>query len=135
MHIRWKTMRVNSEQRWLAYKDTVAESLDKALELFAIKTNVPNLLDLNRVASSIVEAIPAPINEEANIEPLSCVDEANEEVNIEHEPLVEANDEPLGVDRLKSCTNGRSPVISMYGVYRSSYCITDDAHETGSSRA
>ncbi|KAE8783597.1 hypothetical protein D1007_42897 [Hordeum vulgare] len=93
MHIRWKTMRVNSEQRWLAYKDTVAESLDKALELFAIKTNVPNLLDLNRVSSPIVEAIPAPINEEANIEPLSCVDEANEEVNIEHEPLVEANDE------------------------------------------
>ncbi|KAE8793825.1 hypothetical protein D1007_31408 [Hordeum vulgare] len=93
MHIRWKTMRVNSEQRWLAYKDTVAESLDKALELFAIKTNVPNLLDLNRVASSIVEAIPATINEEANIEPLSCVYEANEEVNIEHEPLVEANDE------------------------------------------
>ncbi|KAE8807103.1 hypothetical protein D1007_16647 [Hordeum vulgare] len=93
MHIRWKTMRVNSEQRWLAYKDTVAESLDKALELFAIKTNVPNLLDLNRVASPIVEAIPAPITEKANIEPLSCVDEANEEVNIEHEPLVEANDE------------------------------------------
>ncbi|KAE8777057.1 hypothetical protein D1007_50248 [Hordeum vulgare] len=91
MHIRWKTMRVNSEQRWLAYKDTVAESLDKALELFAMKTNVPNLLDLNRVASSIVEAIPATINEEANIEPLSCVYEANEEVNIEHEPLVEAN--------------------------------------------
>ncbi|KAE8793809.1 hypothetical protein D1007_31553 [Hordeum vulgare] len=91
MHIRWKTMHVNSEQRWLAYKDTVAESLDKALELFAMKTNVPNLLDLNRVASSIVEAIPATINEEANIEPLSCVYEANKEVNIEHEPLVEAN--------------------------------------------
>ncbi|KAE8816737.1 hypothetical protein D1007_05760 [Hordeum vulgare] len=85
MHIRWKTMRVKSEQRWLAYKDTVAESLDKALELFAIKTNVPNLqLDLNRVASPIVEAIPPPINEEANIEPLSCV---------QHEPLLEANDE------------------------------------------
>ncbi|KAE8791200.1 hypothetical protein D1007_34393 [Hordeum vulgare] len=85
MHIRWKTMRVNSEQRWLAYKDTVAESLDKALELFAIKTNVPNLqLDLNRVASPIVEAIPPPINEEANIEPLSCV---------QHELLLEANDE------------------------------------------
>ncbi|KAE8810066.1 hypothetical protein D1007_13273 [Hordeum vulgare] len=93
IHFRWKTMRVNFEQRWLAYKDTLAESLDKALELFAIKINVPNLLDLNRVASSIVEAIPAPINEKANIEPLSCVDEANEEVNIEHEPLVEANDE------------------------------------------
>ncbi|KAE8821027.1 hypothetical protein D1007_00864 [Hordeum vulgare] len=93
MHIRWRTMRVNSKQRWLAYKDMVAESLDKALELFAIKTNVPNLLDLNRVASPIVEAIPAPINEEANIEHLSCVDEANKEVNIEPEPLVEANDE------------------------------------------
>ncbi|KAE8772120.1 hypothetical protein D1007_55925 [Hordeum vulgare] len=85
MHIRCKTMCVNSEQRWLAYKDTVAESLDKALELFAIKTNVPNLqLDLNRVASPIVEAIPPPINEEDNIEPLSCV---------QHEPLLEANDE------------------------------------------
>ncbi|KAE8809011.1 hypothetical protein D1007_14438 [Hordeum vulgare] len=85
MHIRWKTMRVNSEQRWLAYKDTVVESVDKALELFAIKTNVPNLqLDLNRVASLIVEASPPPINEEANIEPLSCV---------QHEPLLEANDE------------------------------------------
>ncbi|KAE8798371.1 hypothetical protein D1007_26467 [Hordeum vulgare] len=45
--------------------------------------------------SDVVEfdAIPAPINEEANIEPLSCVDEANEEANIEHEPLLEANDE------------------------------------------
>ncbi|KAE8797973.1 hypothetical protein D1007_26879 [Hordeum vulgare] len=52
--------------------------------------------DLNWMdPSDVVEfdAIPAPINEEANIEPLSCVDEANEEVNIEHEPLVEANDE------------------------------------------
>ncbi|KAE8807230.1 hypothetical protein D1007_16452 [Hordeum vulgare] len=96
MHIRWKTMRVNSEQRWLAYKDTVAESPDKALELFAIKTNVPNLLDLNRVASSVVEDIPATINEEANIEPLSCVYEDNKEINIEHEPLVEAKAENDG---------------------------------------
>ncbi|KAE8775269.1 hypothetical protein D1007_52260 [Hordeum vulgare] len=52
--------------------------------------------DLNWMdPSDVVEFddIPAPINEEANIEPLSCVHEANEEVNIEHEPLVEANDE------------------------------------------
>ncbi|KAE8806384.1 hypothetical protein D1007_17437 [Hordeum vulgare] len=82
-------MRVNSEQRWLAYMDTVAESLAKALELFAIKTNVPNLqLDLNRVASPIVEASPPRINEEANIEPLST-----QQSCIQHEPLVEANDE------------------------------------------
>ncbi|KAE8790664.1 hypothetical protein D1007_34857 [Hordeum vulgare] len=89
MHIRWKTMHVNSEQCWLAYKDTVTESLDKALELFAIKTNVPNLqLDLNRVASPIVEASPPPINEEANIEPLSA-----QQSCIQHEPLLKANDE------------------------------------------
>ncbi|KAE8777983.1 hypothetical protein D1007_49211 [Hordeum vulgare] len=52
--------------------------------------------DLNWMdPSDVVEfdAIPATINKEANIEPLSCVYEANEEVNIEHEPLVEANDE------------------------------------------
>ncbi|KAE8810368.1 hypothetical protein D1007_12954 [Hordeum vulgare] len=50
--------------------------------------------DLNWMdPSDVVEfaAIPATINEEASIEPLSCVYEANEEVNIEHEPLVEAN--------------------------------------------
>ncbi|KAE8812601.1 hypothetical protein D1007_10297 [Hordeum vulgare] len=89
MHIRWNTMRVNFEQRWLAYKDTVAESLDKALELFAIKTNVPNLhLDLNRVASPIGEASPSRINEEANIEPLSA-----QQSSIQHEPLLEDNDE------------------------------------------
>ncbi|KAE8767197.1 hypothetical protein D1007_61472 [Hordeum vulgare] len=89
MHIRWKTMCVNSEQCWLAYKDTVAESLDKALELFAIKTNVPNLhLDLNRVASPIDETSPPRINEEANIEPLSA-----QQSSIQHEPLLEDNDE------------------------------------------
>ncbi|KAE8805488.1 hypothetical protein D1007_18411 [Hordeum vulgare] len=84
MHIRWKTMHVNSEQPWLAYKDTVAESLDKALELFAIKINVPNLhLDLNRVASPIGEASPPRINEEANIKPLSA-----QQSSIQHEPLL-----------------------------------------------
>ncbi|KAE8819933.1 hypothetical protein D1007_02110 [Hordeum vulgare] len=89
MHIRWKTMRVNFEQRWLAYKDTVAESLDKALELFAIKINVPNLhLDLNRVAFSIGKANPQRINEEANIKPLSA-----QQSSVQHEPLLEENDE------------------------------------------
>ncbi|KAE8772496.1 hypothetical protein D1007_55538 [Hordeum vulgare] len=89
VHIRWKTMRANFEQRWLAYKDTVAESLDMALELFTIKTNVPNLqFDLNRVTSPIVEASPPRINEEANIEPLSA-----QQSCIQHEPLLENNDE------------------------------------------
>ena len=36
-HTRWKTMGINSEQRWLAYKEVVAESQDKALEIFATK--------------------------------------------------------------------------------------------------
>ncbi|KAE8808162.1 hypothetical protein D1007_15289 [Hordeum vulgare] len=89
MHIRWKTMRVNSEQRWLAYKDAVDESLDKALELFAIKINDPNLhLDLNQAASLIGEASPPCINEEANIKPL-----LTQQSNVQHEPLIEENDE------------------------------------------
>ncbi|KAE8771770.1 hypothetical protein D1007_56315 [Hordeum vulgare] len=94
MHIRWKTMRVNSEQRWLAYKDMVAESLYKALELFAIKINDPNLhLDLNRVASPIVEASPLRINEEANNEPLLTQQSRTHNSKIQHEPLLEENDE------------------------------------------
>ena len=31
MHIRWKTMRVNSEQRWVAYKETVESTLTRLL--------------------------------------------------------------------------------------------------------
>ncbi|KAE8791206.1 hypothetical protein D1007_34399 [Hordeum vulgare] len=82
-------MRVNSEQRWLAYKDAVAESLDTTLELFAIKINVPNLhLDLNRVASPIGESSTPRVNEEANIEPLLA-----QQSSIQHEPLLEENDE------------------------------------------
>ena len=46
MHIRWKIMPLNSELCWSAYKETVAASQDKALELFATKT-----FDLNRCAS------------------------------------------------------------------------------------
>ena len=54
MHVRWKTMRVNSDQRWVAYKEVVAESLDKALELFATKKFDTALhLDLNRLASPL----------------------------------------------------------------------------------
>jgi len=61
MHIRWKTMRVNSEQRWVAYKETVAESLDKALELFASKKVESSLhLDLNRNPSPLVASTPLP---------------------------------------------------------------------------
>jgi hypothetical protein len=37
MDFSWKIMRLNSEQRWGAYKKVVAESLDKALELFSTK--------------------------------------------------------------------------------------------------
>jgi hypothetical protein len=99
MHIRWKAMRVNSEQRWLAYKETVAESLDKALELFATKKVDANLhLDLNRVASPIVDSSPPRMNQDEIIEPLltqqvrptltpisKIQDEALQEENNEHE--------------------------------------------------
>ena len=61
MHIRWKTMRFNSEQRWVAYKETVAEPLDKALELFLTKKVDSRLhLDLNRNPSPLVASSPHP---------------------------------------------------------------------------
>src|SRR5664279_4030819 len=52
MHSRWKVMHLNSESRWSAYKEIVAESQDKARELFATKKVDPRLhFDLNRCAS------------------------------------------------------------------------------------
>ncbi|KAE8807460.1 hypothetical protein D1007_16246 [Hordeum vulgare] len=69
MQIHWKTMHVNSEQRWIAYKETVVESLDKALELFAIEKVDANLhFDLNRVASSIVDSSAPRMNQDEKIE-------------------------------------------------------------------
>jgi hypothetical protein len=41
MHIRWKTVPFNSEQRWVTYKETVAKSQDKSLELFVIRRLIP----------------------------------------------------------------------------------------------
>ena len=83
MHIRWKTMRVNSEQRWVAYKETVAESLDKALELFATKKVDSSLhLDLNWNPSPLVPSIPPPLNRDEIVEPL-------------FDPRSEANIEPV----------------------------------------
>ena len=71
MHIRWKTMRVNSEQRWVAYKETVAESLDKALELFATKKVDSSLhLDLNRNPSPLVASSPPSLKRDEIVEPL-----------------------------------------------------------------
>ena len=64
MHIRWKTMRVNSEKRWIAYTETVAESLDKALELFATKKVDSSLhLDLNRNPSPLVASSPLSLKQ------------------------------------------------------------------------
>ena len=37
VHLRWKFLRINSELHWVAYKETVSESLDKSIELFAKK--------------------------------------------------------------------------------------------------
>jgi hypothetical protein len=70
MHIHWKTMRVNSEQHRVAYKETVAESLDKALELFATKKVESSLhLDLNRNPSLLVASTPPPMNQDQMSEP------------------------------------------------------------------
>ncbi|KAK1696804.1 hypothetical protein QYE76_013501 [Lolium multiflorum] len=65
MHTRWKTMRINSEQRWSVYKETVAGSQDKALELFATKTVDACIeLDLNRPSSPVRERSPPPMSQE-----------------------------------------------------------------------
>ncbi|KAK1616029.1 hypothetical protein QYE76_021546, partial [Lolium multiflorum] len=65
MHTRWKTMRINSEQRWSVYKETVAGSQDKALELFATKTVDARIeLDLNRPSSPVQERSPPPMSQE-----------------------------------------------------------------------
>ncbi|KAK1669244.1 hypothetical protein QYE76_057403 [Lolium multiflorum] len=65
MHTRWKIMRINSEQRWSIYKETVAGSQDKALELFATKTVEARIeLDLNRPSSPVRERTPPPMSQE-----------------------------------------------------------------------
>jgi len=68
MHIRWKTMCISSEQRWVAYKETVAESHDKALELFATRKVDASLhLDLNRRASPIEARSSPPMTQDEPI--------------------------------------------------------------------
>src|SRR4051812_11784146 len=70
MHVRWKTMRIFSEARWLAYKEVVAESLDKALELFVTnKVDSSFSLDLNRMASPLRTMSPPPVDQELSREP------------------------------------------------------------------
>ncbi|KAK1612698.1 hypothetical protein QYE76_036371 [Lolium multiflorum] len=65
MHTRWKTMCINSEQRWSVYKETVDRSQDKALELFATKTVDARIeLDLNRPSSPVQERSPPPMSQE-----------------------------------------------------------------------
>ena len=87
MHIRWKTMRINSEQRWIAYKETVAESQDKALELFATKKVDSSLdLDLNRRPPSPVHRrSPPPISQEEIPDAYIAHDDANLTENSDHE--------------------------------------------------
>ena len=94
MHIRWKTMRVNSEQRWVAYKETVAESLDKALELFATKKVDSSLhLDLNRNPSPLVASSPPPLKRDEIVEPL-----LTQEVRPTLSPFTNNQDEALQED-------------------------------------
>ncbi len=94
MHIRWKTMRVNSEQCWVAYKETVAESLDKALELFATKKVDSRLhLDLNRNPSPLVASSPPPLKRDEIVEPL-----LTQEVRPTLSPFTNNQDEALQED-------------------------------------
>jgi hypothetical protein len=61
MHFRWKTMPLNSEQCWVAYKEVVAKSQDKALELFATKKIDSRYeFHLNRCVSPLHGNSPKP---------------------------------------------------------------------------
>jgi hypothetical protein len=97
-------MHINSEQRWDAYKEVVAESLNKALELFAAKKIGATLhLDLNRSASQFDARSPPPNHQEemtdANSEQISKEDKALEEENDEcrdDENDIEIHDHSVG---------------------------------------
>jgi hypothetical protein len=97
-------MRINSEQHWGAYKEVVAESLDKALELFATKKVDGTFhLDLNRSASQVDGRNPPPNHQEemtdASIKPISKEDEALEEEDDEcrdDENDIELHDHNVG---------------------------------------
>jgi hypothetical protein len=55
MHNRWKTMKLNSDERWSAYKEVVAESQDNALSLFSTnKVSSRTHLDFYRHASQFM---------------------------------------------------------------------------------
>jgi hypothetical protein len=104
MHFHWKIMCINSEQRWGAYKEVVAKSLDKALELFAIKKVDGTLhLDLNWSASRVDARNPPPNHQEemtdGSIKPISKEDEALEEEDDEcgdDENDIELHDHNVG---------------------------------------
>lgn len=101
VHIRWKTMRINSEQRWIAYKEIVAESQDKALELFATKKVDASVnLDLNRPPLSPVNRrSPRPIGQVVIPDSYIVHDEANLTENSDHEDdrdVVEVNNNNVG---------------------------------------
>ena len=68
MHVRWKTMRINSEHRWSAYKEVVSESLDKALEIFATK-KVDESLHLDLIRQNAPLDATIPMNQEETTEP------------------------------------------------------------------
>ncbi|KAE8773883.1 hypothetical protein D1007_53808 [Hordeum vulgare] len=84
-------MHVNSEQRWVAYKETGVESLDRALELFSTKKVDANLhLNLNPVASPIIDNNPPHMNEDDMSEPL-----LTQQVRPTLTPILKIQDEAL----------------------------------------
>ena len=70
VHLHWKFLRINSELHWVVYKETVAESLDKSIELFATKkVDACVKLDLNRCASPIDGSSQPLMNQNEVMEP------------------------------------------------------------------
>ena len=97
VHLRWKFLRINSELRWVAYKETVAESLDKSIELFATKKVDARVnLDLNRGASSFDGRSPPLMNHDEPVEPPLLQDEYWNDDYDDNENVVDLHDNNVG---------------------------------------
>ena len=92
VHLRWKFLRINSELRWVAYKETVAESLDKSIELFATKKVDAHMeLDLNQCDTIFNGRSPPIMNQDEVIEPPSSQHEVRE--TLRQDEALRTNDE------------------------------------------
>ena len=104
VHLRWKFLRITSELHWVAYKETVAESLDKSLELFAtVKFDAHVNLDFNGHASPfdgksppLMNQSPPLMNLDGRSPPLISTDEYGDDEHEDNEDGIDLHDNNVG---------------------------------------